>query len=134
MIRVRDELEERPVGIAEVHAHARSLRSAAGHRSGLHPNAVGFKVRGRQFDRTVPLEAEVAIAGDDGDARDHRRPHSRTVHVQLQLANSVGDSSVDLDDLRTEDVAIKGGRAFEVGDRDHDVVQAHARTIRNQAA
>jgi hypothetical protein len=80
--------------------------------------------------RAVPLEAEIAVARDDRDARDHCRPNSRTVHVQLLIANPVGNSPVKLDDLGTEDVPVKGVGTFEIGDSDHDVVQAHARTIR----
>jgi hypothetical protein len=48
------------------------------------------------------------------------------VHVQLLLANSVGDSPVDLYDLRSEDVAIEDVRPLEIADRDDNVVQAHA--------
>jgi hypothetical protein len=49
------------------------------------------------------------------------------VHVELLLAESVGDSPVDPNDVRTEDVAIEGVRTFEIGHRDYDVVQAHGR-------
>ena len=51
------------------------------------------------------------------------------MYVELLLANSVGDSPVDRDDLCAEDVAVEGVRAFEIADRDDDVIQPHARTI-----
>jgi hypothetical protein len=52
------------------------------------------------------------------------------MHVELLTADSVGDTPVKLDDLRAEHVLIEGVRTLEVADRDDDVVQAHARTIR----
>jgi len=87
-------------------------------------------MRDRRGNRAVPLEAEVAVPWSDRSARDHRRPHARTVHVELLGADSVGDSAIDLHDLGAQDVAIEGIRTLELGDRDHDVVETHARTIR----
>src|SRR5438552_17421377 len=106
------------------------LRSAANHGPGFNANAVGFEVRYRLSDRAVPFEAEVAVTGGHRNTRDHRRPHARTVHVELLTADSVGDSPVDLDDIRAEYVSVESARTLEVADRDDDVVQAHARTIR----
>jgi len=83
----------------------------------------------RFLDGAGPFKAEVAVTGSDRNPREHRRPRSGTVYVELLLANSVGDSPVDLDDLRSEDIAVEGVRASEIADRDDDVIQPHARTI-----
>jgi len=53
-----------------------------------------------------------------------------TVHVELLTADSVGDPPVDLHDISAEHVSVEAVRTLEVADRDDDVVQAHARTIR----
>src|SRR6266705_3269570 len=107
-----------------------ALRSPARHGPRLDANTMRREVRDGLTDRAVPLEAEVTISGSHRDPRDHRRVDSRTVHVELLLANSVGDSPADLNDLRPKHLAIEGVRTFEIADRDHDMVQAHARTIR----
>jgi len=92
---------------------------------------VRFEVGDRPSDRAVPLEAEVAVAGSHRNSRDHRGPDARTVHIQLLPADSVGDSSIDLYDLRAEDVAIERVRTFEIAHRDDYVVQLHRGTIRD---
>ena len=91
---------------------------------------MGFEVRDRLTDRAVPLETEVAVTGGYRYARDHRWPYARTVHVELLTADSVGDPPVDLHDISAEHVSVEAVRTLEVADRDDDVVQAHARTIR----
>jgi len=127
---VGDELEQCPVGVAEVHACAPPLRSASRHGPGFNANAMGFEVRDRLTDRAVPLETEVAVTGGYRYARDHRWPYARTVHVELLTADSVGDPPVDLEDISAEHVSVEVVRTLEVADRDDDVVQAPARTIR----
>ena len=85
----------------------------------------------RSLDRTVPFEAEIAVARRDRNPRDHRRPDSGPVDVELlATAQAIGDATVEHDDLHAEDVLIEGLRSFEIADRDDDVVQPHGRTIR----
>src|SRR2546421_5935181 len=123
LARVGDELKESPVWVAEVDAHSMSLGSSPRHRSGLDPNTEPFEVRDGPSDRPVPLEAEVAVTGGHGNPSDHRGSYPWTMHIQLVLANSVGDSPVDQDDLHAEDIAIEGVRTFEIAHRDDDVIQ-----------
>jgi len=92
---------------------------------------VRVEVGDRPSDGAVPLEAKVAVTGSYRNSRDHRGPDARTVHVQLLPADSVGDSPIDLYDLRAEDVAIERVRTFEIAHRDDDVVQSHGGTIRD---
>jgi len=91
---------------------------------------MSYQMCDRVGDPTLPLEAEVAITGSHRDSRVHGRPYPRTVHVELLLANSVGDPAIDLDDRRAQDVSIEGVRAIEIADRDDHVIEAHNRTIR----
>ena len=86
----------------------------------------------RPSDGAVPFEAEVAVTGSHWNSRDHRGLHARTVHIQLLPAESVGDSPIDLYDLRAEDVAVEPVRTFEIAHRDDDVVQSHGGTIRDE--
>ena len=56
-LRVRDELEQRPVGVAEVDALAGALSAEARHRSEFDLDAEALEVRHRVFDRRRPDEA-----------------------------------------------------------------------------
>ena len=88
-----------------------------------------FEVLERRVDRAVPLEAEVAVSGSDRYPRDHRRPRSGSVNVQLLAADPIGHAPVDLDDLGTENISVERVRSLEIADRNDDVVEAHVRTI-----
>jgi putative oxidoreductase len=50
--------------------------------------------------------------------------------VQLLVTEAVSNAPIKLDDLGTQDVPIERVRTRKIGDRDHDVIDAHARTIR----
>jgi hypothetical protein len=62
---IGDELKERPVGIAEVHALAFAARAVAGQWAELDLDAVRAQVRDGVVDRPLPDEAQVAVARSD---------------------------------------------------------------------
>ena len=47
------------------------------------------------------------------------------MHIELLLADAVGEALIDLYDLDTEHVSIESVRADEIAHRDHDVVELH---------
>jgi hypothetical protein len=130
---VRDELEQRPVRVAEVDAHARAAGAGALDRAGLDRDASGAKVLDRRLDRAVPHEAEVAVSRAHGlpgyEVADVR---SRPVDVQALLADCVGEAVPELDYLRAQDVTVEGVRPLPVGDRDDDVVEPELQSSRSQ--
>src|SRR5262245_49221133 len=83
---VRDELEQRPVGVAEVDALALAVGAAARDRADLDLDASGRQVLDRAGDRAVPHEAQIAVPRADAVARDRRGVHARPVDVQLLVA------------------------------------------------
>src|SRR4051812_42002758 len=64
--RVGDELQQRAVGIAEVHAARRPTRTVARDRPLLDLDAARAHVRRGLLDRPGPYEAEVGAAGAAG--------------------------------------------------------------------
>ena len=86
---------------------------------------MGAQVLDRLRDRTVPCEAQVAVARLDGDARERlgRQPGAMT--VQLDVAEAVGRAPAgQLFDLGTEHVAIEGVGSIPVRHLDHCVIEA----------
>jgi hypothetical protein len=67
-------------------------------------------VLGGRLDRALPHEAEVAVPGLHGLARDEVADVSPgAVDVQALVAERVGDALLPkLDDLRGEDIAVEG--------------------------
>src|SRR5919197_171294 len=123
---VRDQLEQRPVRVAEVDARAGAAGAGPLTWPELGLDAARAEVRDRLVRRPGEVKAEVAVARPHGigGARLGRRP--RPVHVQL---SPVGEpvrvaAAVELDDLGAEHVAVEGVRSFPVGDGDHDVIEA----------
>src|SRR6185503_530997 len=80
---VHDELEQRAVGVAEVHARAVAAGSGALDRAELDLHAVLREVRDRVLDRAVPAEAEIAVARAHRIARHRRTVDAGAVEVEL---------------------------------------------------
>src|SRR5258708_6588552 len=127
--RVRDELQQAAVGVAEIDARAAAAGTIPLHRAELHADAVALEMRDRFGDRSRPLEAEVAVPGRDGDPRDGRRRDAGRVRVQLLLADAVEGAAVPRDDLGSDDVAGERVRPAPVADRDDHVIELHRRSV-----
>src|SRR6476646_777980 len=88
-LRVRDELEQRSVGVAEVDALAVAAGAAARDRADLDLDAHGRQVLDRAVEGAVPDEADIAVPRTHGIARHRRRVDAWAVHVQLLVAEAV---------------------------------------------
>jgi hypothetical protein len=125
---VRNELEQRSVRVAEVDALPAAPRSGPLDGARLDGDAAGEEVLDGSLDRALPHEAEVAVPGAHGLARDEVADVGRrAVDVQALVAERVGDAVLPKrNDLRAEDVAVEGVRPLPVRDRDDDVVEPQA--------
>src|SRR5487761_532784 len=124
LLTVRDQLEQRAVRVAEVHAGASAAPARAGRRAELDLNAAGEEMRDRFLRRAVPAEAEVAVAGLDRIGRARHRARARAVDVQLlAVRQAVGVAAPgDLLHLDPEHVRVEAIGALVVGDCYDDVV------------
>src|SRR5262245_20516156 len=104
---IGDELEQRAVGIAKIDAGAGPLGTETLDRAGVDRNAVAPEMRHRVADRTVPLEAEVAIARLHRQSRHLGRRKARPVQIELHRAEPVGPSPRTPHQFGAKDVAIK---------------------------
>src|SRR5689334_10079449 len=101
---VADELEQRAVGVAEVHALPAAARTLALDRPELHLHPTLAQMGRGILDRPVPAEAQVAVPGPHRIDRARLRLAPGPVDVQLLLADAVGVPAVlELDQLRAED-------------------------------
>src|SRR5215510_4089447 len=60
---IRHEFKQRPVGIAKIHAGALAFGAVAFHRSKFDRDPLALQMCNSIGDRSLPLEADVAIAG-----------------------------------------------------------------------
>ncbi len=90
---VTHEFHQRAVGIPEVDGSARPFGAIALHWPALDDNTLRVEVRDGVLDRTDPFEAEVAIAGLYRQPRDFGGLYSRTMHVELLVAEAIGKAT-----------------------------------------
>jgi hypothetical protein len=124
---VRDELEERAVGVAEIDAGAGALGADAGDGADLDGNLVGPQVGDGLGDRARPLEAEIAAAGGDGQARVRVARDPGTMQIQLPCSKPIGPPPLEPDQFRSQDRGIECIRALPVGHHDDAVVDLYPR-------
>src|SRR5438067_1191464 len=74
---VGDELQQRPVGIAEVHRQAGAAGAVARDGPQVDRDAVRLEMRHGLLDRALPDEREVGHAGSGRDPRHRNRVHPR---------------------------------------------------------
>src|SRR5581483_9540054 len=120
---VRDELQQRPVRVAEVEARALPSGRAALHGSELDGDAVRGEMRGGGLDMSWPFEARVAVAGRHRQPRHRVGMDSGPVAIELRVAEAIGPAVALPDQLGAQHVAIEGIGAHPVGDVDDAVVQ-----------
>src|SRR4029079_14596620 len=80
---VRDEFQQRAIGIAEVDAEAGAARGRTLDRPQLDGHAQRIEVRLGFRDRAGPLEAQVAVARLNRHARHRRRTQAGSMTVEL---------------------------------------------------
>src|SRR5690348_14974207 len=78
-------------------------------------------------DRAVPLETEIAVAGLHGEPGHFRRLHARPVHVELAVAEPVGEADGPRDELGAHYFDVKFVRARPVRDVDDAMIEAGLR-------
>ena len=134
MSAVRDQLEQRAVGVAEVHARARPSSSRTLDGPGLELDLVGAQMLHRLPDGAGPDEAEVGVARTHGLGRNQAPDIGvGAVDVQALVAEGVRVAPrLQWDDLGAEDVGIERVRAAPVADRDDDVVEPQPQVSRSQ--
>src|SRR5262249_29823685 len=75
-----------------------------------------LEVTERILDRARPLEAQVAVAGCDGLARERMGIDSRTVHVELLGPKSVGTRAVPaIDEFGADHISVETIRTVPFG-------------------
>ena len=105
---IGNELQETPVGVAEVDTGSAPSSAAALHRPELDLNATAGQMLDRVLDQAIPLKAQVAIAGRNRNLRDRVRDDSGTVDVELLGAKSMCPGAVAvLDELGAEDIPVE---------------------------
>src|SRR6266851_5551268 len=80
---IRHEFQERAVGIPEIDAGALPLGALALYRPKLDRHLMAGQMRDGVGDRTFPLEADVAVAGLDRQARHDHAAHAGSVEIEL---------------------------------------------------
>src|SRR5215471_18376488 len=120
---VGNEFQERAVGVAEIDAGAGPLGAEALQRPGLDRNAAALEVNDGIRDRSVPLEADIAVARSYRKPRDLGRMKSRSMQVELRGAETVGPALWALNELGAQYIAIERVRALPIGDMHHAVVE-----------
>src|SRR5215207_9903900 len=124
---VRDEFKERTVRLAEIQAHPDAACPASFHRPQLHWNAVLRQVRLRRGDRSPPDEAQIAATRWNRYACDRVRLDTRSVHVQLQLTETIYPAFANRHNLHSEHVTIELVGALPVRDVNHAVIERQMR-------
>src|SRR5690348_11390257 len=84
-------------------------------------------MRNRLGDRPVPFEAEIAVAGLDGQPRHLRRLHAGPMHVELAVAEAVGEADGPRDELGAHYFDVKFVRPRPLRDVDDAVIEAGLR-------
>jgi hypothetical protein len=121
---IGDELQQTPIGIAEVDALARTPRAVAGNRSLFDRDATALEVGERLRDGPRPLEAQVAVSRCDGHPSKRMGLDPGPMHVQLLRTEAVGPApGAAVDQLGAHDVYVKAIRSLPVRDVDDAVVQ-----------
>ena len=121
---VGDELEETAVRVAEVDAPSVAPRAAPGDWTLLDLYALTGQVRHGLLDRAVPDEAQIAVAGSDGNAGEGVGVNAGTVHVQLLSPEPIGPGpAAALDQLRAEHFGVEAIGPLPVRDVDDAVVE-----------
>src|SRR5580700_10421400 len=80
-------------------------------------------MRNRCIEGARPFEAKITIARLHRKARDRHRLHSRTMAVELRLAETVRESVPLLDDLGAEHSAVERVRSSPIRYVDHAVIE-----------
>src|SRR5262249_7797171 len=130
---VGNEFQERTVGVAEIDASAGPLGAEALHRPGLDRNAAALEVNDGLRDRSVPLEADIAVARSYRKPRDFGRMKSRSMQVELRGAETVGPTLWPLNELGAQHIAVERVRALPVGDMYDAVVEADRQRHRQRS-
>ncbi len=76
----------------------------------------------RPFERSRPLEAKIAAARRDGNARDGFGDDTRPVAIQQKVAEFVGKALLPRYDFRAHDGSIEMIGAFPVGNVDDAMI------------
>src|SRR5262249_29603428 len=87
---IRNEFQQRAVGVAEIDAGAGALCAEALDRPGVDGHTAALEMDDGICDRPVPLEAKIAVAGRDRQPRHLGRMKARTMQVELRGAKTVG--------------------------------------------
>src|SRR5262245_19584361 len=113
---VGNEFQERAVGVAEIEAGAGPLSAEALQRPGLDRNAAALEVNEGSRERSVPLEAHIAVARCDRQPRHLRRMKARTMQVELRVGETIGPALGTANELGAQHVTVERIRALPVGD------------------
>ena len=122
-LRVRDQLEQGPIGVAEVDARAGALGAGARDRPEFDLDAHAFEVRHRVFDRRRPDEAQICTARCDRRPRVRFAVDTRTVDVQLVYPEALRVPVADAHQLGVENRRVELVRPFPITNGDDAVIQ-----------
>jgi len=124
-LRIGNKFHQRAVRIAEVHACAGALGAETLHRSSFDGNAAVLEMPHCVGDRSIPLEAQVAVAGGDRQPRHLGGGDSWSVHVELPIAEAISKAHGARDQLGAQDAGVEGIRTHPVGDMDDAMIERY---------
>lgn len=104
---VANELEQRAIRVAEVHAHSFTLSAAPSHRAQLDLHTtLPEMLNGLGYWRG-PDETKIATTGWDGDTRHRLRDYARAMHIQSHVTELVDPASTLPQNFRAHDVKVE---------------------------
>ena len=121
---VGDELQQRPVWIAEVDALALAACAVALDGSFLDRDAAFGEMRHGATDRAVPDEAQVAIAGLDRDPRNWASGDAGAMDLQLLCSEAVRPPWLTCNELGAKDIAVEAVRSLPIRHGNNAMIQS----------
>jgi hypothetical protein len=122
---INDQFQQGVVWVSEVDTHAPTTSTTANDRPLLYLDLMAAKVSQDLLDGAGPHETQVAASRHNRWPRHQRADvETRSVHIELLIAEPVGDTTVRVvNNVGSQDISIEGRGPFPVANRDHAVVE-----------
>jgi hypothetical protein len=105
---VANELEQRAIRVAEVHAGSFTVSTIPGHRSQLDFYFTLMEMLDEASHVPRPDEAEITATWSDRNACDRLRDHARAVHIQAHVPELVHPARALPQNFRAHHVKVEG--------------------------
>jgi hypothetical protein len=124
---IRNELEQRPVGVAKIDTHALAFCPKPLEGPQFHRDVAASQMRDRRVDGPMPFETQIAVARLDRQPRHWRGIKARTVHIELRPTEPVRPPGNLFDEFGAHHLLIECVTSCPVGHVNDAVVERYTK-------